>query len=113
MVRVLALCLSLALMVFGVIGVTLGAAPWLIVLDFAAGAVGLALDAMLWSTQGRWSIVVAFAMAAALVLLFFVGVVAGATPWLAWSIFGVGVAFFAIGCGRALSPSMYGGELRY
>jgi hypothetical protein len=112
MVRVFALCLSLALIVFGVLGVSLGAAHWLIALDFVAGAVGLGLDALLWSTQGRWSVVVAFAMSTALVVLFFIGIVAGAAPWLSWSIFGVGAAFFAIGCARAFSRSLYGGEVR-
>ena|SRR5437868_2481097 len=111
MVRVLALCLSLALIMFGVVGVTLGAAHWLIAVDFAAGAVGLALDALLWSTQGRWSVVVSFGMATALVVLFFIGIVANASPLLSWSLFGVGTAFFAIGCARAFARTMYGGEL--
>ena len=35
MVRVFAMCLSMALIVLGVVGVTLGAAHWLIALDFA------------------------------------------------------------------------------
>mgnify|MGYP001547371122 FL=1 len=111
MVRVFALCLSLALIVFGVVGVTLGAALWLVVLDFVAGAVGLGLDALLWTTQGRWSVLVAFAMSTALVVLFFIAVVAGASPWLSWAIFGVGAAFFAVGSARAFSRSLYGGEL--
>ena len=111
MVRVLTLCLSLALVMFGLVGVTLGAAPWLVALDFVAGAVGLGLDAFLWSTEGRWSVIVAFGMATLLVLLFFGGVVADAAPWLSWSIFGVGTAFFALGCGRAFSRSMYAGEI--
>jgi len=111
MVRVFGLCLSLALVMLGVMGVTLGAPVWLIALDFVGGAVGLALDAVLWATQGRWSVIVSFAMATALVVLFFAGVVANATPWLSWSIFGVGAAFFAIGCARAFARSMYGGEI--
>lgn len=111
MVRVLALCLSLALIMFGVVGVTLGAAHWLIAIDFAAGAVGLGLDVLLWSTQGRWSVIVAFGMATALVVLSFVGIVSNAAPWLSWSIFGVGAAFFAIGCARAFAKTLYGGEL--
>ncbi len=111
MVRVFGLCLSLALIVFGVAGVTNGAPVWLIVLDFIGGGVGLALDAVLWATQGRWSVIVAFAMATALVVLFFAGIVTGSSPWLSWCIFGVGAAFFAIGCARAFSRSMYGGEL--
>jgi hypothetical protein len=111
MVRVLTLCLSLALIVFGVAGVTLGAPLWLIGLNFAAGAIGLALDGMLWMTQGRWSILVAFGMATALVMLAFVGVITSATPWLSWTIFGVGAAFFVTGCARALSPSLYAGDL--
>jgi len=111
MVRVLALCLSLALFVLGVAGVTLGAPTWLIVLDFIGGAIGFGLDAVLWATQGRWSVIVAFAMATALVVLFFAGIVTNATPWLSWSIFGIGAAFFAIGCARAFAHSMYGGEL--
>ena len=56
--------------------------------------------------------IVSFAMATALVVLFFAGVVANATPWLSWSIFGIGAAFFAIGCARAFVGSMYGGEIR-
>jgi len=111
MVRVLALCLSLALFVLGVAGVTLGAPTWLVVLDFVGGAIGFALDALLWATQGRWSVIVAFGMATALVVLFFAGIAANATPWLSWSIFAVGVAYFAIGCARAFARSMYGGEL--
>ena len=112
MVRVLTLCLSLALVMFGVVGVTLGAPHWLIALDFAAGAIGLGLDVVLWSTQGRWSVIVAFGMATALVVLFFAGIVADAAPWMSWSIFATGVAFFAIGCARAFSRSLYGGEIR-
>ena len=111
MVRVLALCLSLALVMFGVAGVTLGAPLWLVALDFVAGAIGLALDVVLWSTQGRWSVIVAFAMATALVVLFFAGIVADATAWMSWCIFAVGVAFFAIGCARAFSRSLYGGQI--
>jgi hypothetical protein len=111
MVRVLALCLSLALIIFGVVGVTMGAAHWLIALDFVAGAIGLGLDAFLWRTQGRWSVVVSFAMATALVVLFFAGIAANASPVVSWLTFAVGVAFFAIGCARAFGRSMYGGEL--
>jgi hypothetical protein len=111
MVRVLALCLSLALIVFGTAGVTLGAPHWQIALAFAAGAIGIVLTAILLVTQGRWSVPVAFGMAVGLVVIAVVGLFSGATPWLSWSIFGVGAGFFAIGCARALSPSMYGGEL--
>jgi hypothetical protein len=111
MVRVLTLCLSMALIMFGVAGVTLGAAHWLLAVDFVAGAVALGLDALLWSTQGRWSVIVAFGMATALVVLFFAGIATNASPWLSWSIFGTGAAFFAIGCARAFSRSMYGGEI--
>jgi hypothetical protein len=111
MVRVFAMCLSMALLVLGVAGVTLGAPHWLIGLDFAAGAIGLGLDAMLWATQGRASVVVAFAMSTVLAVLFFVGVAANAAGWMSWGIFGVAVAFFAIGCARAFSRSMYGGEI--
>ena len=111
MVRVFALCLSLALLMFGVVGVTLGAAHWLIALDFAAGAIGLALDAVLWRTQGRWSVIVSFGMATALVVLFFASMATGAKPAFSWCIFGVGAAFFAVGCARAFAGSMYGGEL--
>jgi hypothetical protein len=111
MVRVFALCLSLALVVFGVVGVTLGAAHWLVALDFVAGAIGLALAAVLWHTQGRWSVIVAFGMATALVVLFFASMATGAPPSLSWCIFGVGAAFFAVGCARAFSRGMYGGEL--
>lgn len=111
MVRVLTLCLSLALVMFGVVGVTLGAAHWLIALDFAAGAVGLGLDVLLWSTRGRWSVIVAFAMSTALVVLFFAGIAANAAAWMSWSIFGVAVAFFGIGCARAFVRSLYSDEL--
>ena len=111
MVRVLALCLSLALFVLGVAGITAGAPTWLIVLDFIGGAIGFALDAVLWATQGRWSVIVAFGMATALVVLFFAGIATNATPWLSWSIFAIGALFFAAGCGRAFARSMYAGEL--
>jgi hypothetical protein len=111
MVRVFAMCLSMALIILGVAGVTLGAPHWLIALDFAAGALGLGLDAMLWATQGRSSVAVAFAMSTVLVLLFFVGVVANAAQWMTWGIFGIAVAFFAIGCARAFARSLYGGEI--
>ncbi|HWE28244.1 MAG TPA: hypothetical protein VHB97_09595 [Polyangia bacterium] len=111
MVRVFALCLSLALLMFGVVGATLGAAHWLIGLDFAAGIIGLLLDAVLWKTQGRWSVIVSFAMATALVVLFFAGIATNAAAWLSWCIFAVGVAFFAIGCARAFARTMYGGEI--
>jgi hypothetical protein len=110
MVRVFTLCLSLALIVLGVAGVMRGAPTWLIALDFAVGAIGIGLDMLLLATRGRWSVLVAFGMATALVVLFFAGVVAGAAPWLAWSIFAAGAAFFAIGCARAFSRSMYAGE---
>ena len=113
MVRVLTLCLSLALIMFGVVGVTLGAAHWLVAVDFAAGAIGLGLDALLWSTQGRWSVIVAFGMSTALVVLFFAGVAANAAAWMSWSIFGVAVAFFAVGCARAFAKSLYSNELEY
>jgi hypothetical protein len=106
------LCLSFALAVLGVVGIYLNVATWLIVLDFVAAGVGIGLDAMLWATQGRWSIIVAFVMSAALVAVFFGGVVANAAPWLCWSMFAIAVAFFAIGCARAFSPSMAAGELR-
>jgi hypothetical protein len=105
------LCLSLALIIFGVMGVTLGAPTWLIALDFIAGAVGLVLGWFLWRTQGRSSVIVAFGMATALVVLFFVSIATGGNAVLSWCIFGVGAAFFAVGCARAFSPSMYGGEL--
>ena len=111
MVRVFGLCLSLALMAFGVVGATTGAPLWLVALDFVGGGIGLVLDAILWATQGRWSVIVAFAMATALVVLFFAGVVANAPPWLSWSIFGVGTAYFAVGCARAFAPSLYAGEI--
>jgi hypothetical protein len=107
------LCLSFALAVLGVIGIYVGAPAWLIALDFVAAAIGVGLDIMLWATQGRFSIIVAFAMSAGLVVIFFSGVVANAAPWLAWSIFAIAVAFFAMGCARAFSPSMAAGELRY
>ncbi len=112
MVRVFTLCLSLALAVLGVVGITVGAPTWLVALDFVAAAIGVGLDAILWATQGRWSIIVAFAMSAALVALFFAGVVTNAAGWLSWSLFAIAVAFFAMGCARAFSPSMAGGELR-
>jgi hypothetical protein len=50
-------------------------------------------------------------MATALVVLFFAGIVANAAPWMSWCIFGIGVAFFAVGCARAFSRSLYGGEI--
>lgn len=112
MVRVLLLCLSMALVVLGVIGLTIGAPIWLVVLDFVAAAIGLGLDAMLWATQGRWSIIVAFAMAAGLVAIFFGGVVTNAAPWLCWSMFAIAIALLAMGVARVFSPSMSGGELR-
>jgi len=111
MVRVLAMVLSVALIVFGVAGVAYGAAHWLIALNFVAGAIGLGLDAMLWRTEGRWSVIVSFAMATALVVLFFAGIVTNASPSLSWMTFAVGVAFFAIGCARAFTRSLWGGDL--
>ena len=111
MVRVLGLCLSLALIIFGVMGVTLGAATWLIALDLVAGAIGLGLVAFLWHTQGRSSVIVAFGMAVALVVLFFAAMATGANAVLSWCIFFVAAAFFAIGCARAFAGSMYAGEL--
>lgn len=111
MVRVFTLCLSLALVVVGVAGVTSGAPTWLVTLDFIAGAVGIALDMMLLRSRGRQSVLVAFGMSTALVVLFFAGVVAGAAPWLTWAIFAMGAGFFAIGCARAFSRSMYAGDL--
>ena len=111
MVRVFAMCLSMTLVILGVAGVTLGAAPWLIALDFVAAAIGLGLDAMLWATQGRSSVAVAFGMATALAVLFFSAVAANAAGWMSWSIFAVAAAFFAIGCARAFGPSMYGGQV--
>ena len=110
MVRVFTMCLSLALAMLGVAGIFYGAPTWLIVLDFLAAAVGIGLDALLLRTRGRWSVVVAFSMSTALVILFFAGVITGAAPWLAWSIFTIAVLFFAIGCARAFSPSMYAGD---
>jgi hypothetical protein len=110
MVRVFTLCLSLALIVLGVAGVMRGAPMWLIVLDFAVGGIGIALDAILLVTRGKFSVLVAFGMATALVVLFFAAVVTSVAPWLAWSIFAVGVLFFAIGCARAFSPSLYAGD---
>src|SRR3954464_15337168 len=101
MVRVVAMALSMALIILGIAGVTLGAAPWLIALDFAAGAIGLGLDVMLWMTQGRSSVVVAFAMSTALAVLFFGAMAANAAAWLSWSIFAIAVAFFGVGCARA------------
>jgi hypothetical protein len=111
MVRVFAMCLSMALIILGVAGATLGAAHWVIALDFIAGAIGLGLDALLWATQGRSSVIVAFGMSTALVVLFFAAVVTNVAPWMSWCIFAVGAAFFAIGCARAFSRSMYGGEI--
>jgi hypothetical protein len=112
MVRVFAMCLSMALIVLGVAGATLGAPHWLVALDFIAGAIGLGLDLVLLATQGRSSVIVAFGMATGLAVLFFAAVVANVTPWMSWSLFGIGAAFFAIGCARAFFPSsMYGGEL--
>lgn len=111
MVRVFAMGLSMALIIMGVAGVTLGAPHWMIVLDFIAGAIGLGLDAMLWATQGRLSVVVSFGMATALVVLFFAAIVSNGAPWMSWGIFGVGAAFFVIGCARAFS-SFYAGEIR-
>ena len=111
MVRVFGMCLSLALIVFGVAGVTVGAPTWLIVLDIVGGVIGLGLDAFLWVTQGRWSVIIAFAMATALVVLFFAAIATGAPAWLSWCSFGVGAAFFAVGCARAFARSLYAGEL--
>ena len=111
MVRVFSLCLSAALFIFGTMGVTLGAPAWLIAIDFIVGAVGLGLGWFLWHTQGRSSVIVAFGMATALVVLFFAGLASGASAALSWCIFGVGAAFFAVGCARAFAPAMYGGEL--
>ncbi|HXU71268.1 MAG TPA: hypothetical protein VN947_18165 [Polyangia bacterium] len=110
MVRVFTLCLSLALIVLGVAGVMHGAPLWLVALDFAVGGIGIVLDAILLATQGRWSVIVAFAMSVGLVILFFAGIVGGAAPWFAWSIFAVGALFFAVGCARAFSASMYAGD---
>ena len=111
MVRIFTLCLSMALLVLGVAGVMQHAPTWLIVADFTAGTIGLGLDAFLWATQGHLSVLVAFGMATLLVVIFFVGIITGVAPWLAWSIFAIGVAFFAIGCARAFSRSMYAGDL--
>ncbi|HEY2749035.1 MAG TPA: hypothetical protein VGL86_30650 [Polyangia bacterium] len=110
MVRVFTLCLSLALVVLGVAGVMHGAPTWLVALDFVAGAIGVGLDMLLLATRGRWSVLVAFAMSTGLVVLFFAAIVAGVMPWLAWSIFAAGAAFFAIGCARAFSRSLYAGD---
>jgi hypothetical protein len=111
MVRVFAMGLSMALLIVGIAGVTLGAPHWLIAVDFAAAAVGLGLDAMLWATQGRSSVVVAFAMATVLAIIFFIGVVGNVAPWFAWSIFAIAVMFFAVGCARAFGKSPYGRRL--
>ena len=110
MVRVFTLCLSMALVVLGVAGVMRGAPTWLVTLDFLMGAIGIGLDMLLLATRGRWSVLVAFTMSTALVVLFFAGVVASAAPWLTWSIFAAGAAFFAIGCARAFSRTMYAGD---
>jgi hypothetical protein len=110
MVRVFTLCFSLALIVLGVAGLMRGAPHWLVALNFAAGAVGIGLDMLLLRTRGRWSVLVALGMASGLIALFFAGVVAGIAPWLAWSIFAVGAMFFAIGCARAFSRSLYAGD---
>jgi hypothetical protein len=107
MVRVFTLCFSFALLVLGVAGVIHGAPTWMIALSFAAGVIGIGLDMVLLATRGRWSVLVALGMASALIALFFAGIVGGAASWLSWSIFAVGVAFFAIGCARAFSPSLY------
>jgi hypothetical protein len=111
MVRVLTMCLSFALIVFGLGGLFHNAPLWLVILDFVGGGIGLILDGFLWATQGRFSIIVAFAMSVAMVVLFFAAIVTNATPWLTWCTFGVGAAFFAVGCARAFSPSMYAGDL--
>jgi hypothetical protein len=111
-VRIFTLCLSFALAVLGFAGLYLNASPWLIAIDFVAAAVGVGLDIMLWATQGRFSIIVAFAMACGLTALFFAGVVADATPWLCWTVFAIAVLFFAIGCARAFARTLSGGEIR-
>lgn len=112
MVRVLTLCLSFALVALGVVGIVNGAPVWMVVLDFVAAAIGFGLDALLWATQGRWSVAVAFVMSVALVALSFGGIIANAAPWLAWSMFAIAVAFFAMGWARAFSLTLSGGELR-
>jgi hypothetical protein len=109
-IRVFGLVLSLTLLVLGVAGLASGAPRWLVALDFAAGGVGLALDSMLWWTHGRGSAYVALAMSAGLVGLFFAGVLSGMGAWLSWSIFGVAVAFLAIGAARTFGHNFYGGE---
>jgi hypothetical protein len=109
-IRVLGLILSFALLVFGVIGLVTGAPRWLVALDFAAGGVGLALDAMIWWTEGRYSVYVALGMSAALIALFFAGVVSGMGAWLSWSIFAVSMAFLAVGVARTWGRDFYGGN---
>jgi hypothetical protein len=88
--------LGLGLGVLWIVGLSYGATSWLVWLDFAAAIASLATvlapDSAPWVLRGG-----PFAIAAALFVLWAVGLAGGATPWLAWWTFGFAMAFLLLG----------------
>jgi hypothetical protein len=111
MVRVLALCLSVALICLGVVGIWSPLPRWLVGLDFAAGALGILLDFVLWKTYGRYSVAVSLVMALALVAIVFGGMVTNATSWLTWCMLGIAAAFVLIAAARGKEGYSAGEDL--
>jgi hypothetical protein len=100
-VRVLGLCFSFALVCLAVAGLATGVPRWEVVLAFAAGGVGVLLDAILWVRRGRGSILVSLAMSIGLFVFFIVGVAAHASSWLIWCVLFFACAFLVLGAARA------------
>jgi hypothetical protein len=111
MVRVLTLCLSVALICLGVVGIWSPLPRWLVAMDFVAGGVGMLLDAVLWKTHGRYSIAVSLAMALGLVAIVFAAMVTNATSWLTWCMIGIAAAFVLVAAARGREGYSAGEDL--
>ncbi len=111
MVRVLALCLSVALICFGVVGIWSPLPRWLVAMDLVAGCVGILLDFLLWKTYGRYSVAVSLVMAMGLVAIVFAAMVTNAISWLSWCMIGIAAAFVLIAAARGREGYSAGKEL--
>jgi hypothetical protein len=101
-VRPLALCLSFAVILLGVVGLFSGGGvpAWMIALAFVAGGVGVALDVVAWLTGGRRSVAVALTMTALLAVLFIAGLATHVVGWMNAVVLALACAFLLLGLAR-------------
>jgi hypothetical protein len=101
MVRLLTIVVALGLVASSLAGAALHATPWLRWLDILAAGAALGF---IWRATNGTTAAYLVGVSIFCLVLWVVGLVTVATPWLAWVTFGHGLAFLCIAILSSLAP---------